>query len=587
MKRSFATWLLGGLVALTGTAWAQDLPPAGEEGQDPNRMATMQGTADVDVDVDVDTVRREDVRTWTMDIDGREYEVHPFTPNYEGTTGLWHMPSAYTLPKGGFSIQLFRDNLDRSPKDLDASTHGLSIGFGISDRLELHGNLGIQQRNDTDAVFQPGFPNLFPFAGITSDHGEPTWNTGFGDVKVGLKYKLLDDYMGDGVGLALRGWGKIPTADEDEGLGTGKPSFGADLVLSKSLGGAADIHGLIGVAKHVDPDFPKIGDEFRWALGLNVPACSWVQLQADLMNHIWTGDDDAASQGVAFERQNPLDLVVGPVIWIKPGFFIRGALSWNLNFDDGGLDQSSKSWTGRHLSIGYHPGAACRAVYVPPPPPPPPPANRMPTVVCEIEKAEIAPGESVRVRATASDPDGDPLTYTWTTSAGRIVGTGAEVTLDTTGVAAPATITVTVRVSDGRGGTAESSCSVRLGAPVAEVTTCIAGGFPRNLARLNNVDKACLDDVAARLQQDPRSRVVVVGHADSTERMPEVIARKRAEAVRDYLVGRGIDASRITTRSAAATRPVDTGTTAAARAANRRVEVIFVPEGATAPEMDD
>jgi outer membrane protein OmpA-like peptidoglycan-associated protein len=99
------------------------------------------------------------------------------------------------------------------------------------------------------------------------------------------------------------------------------------------------------------------------------------------------------------------------------------------------------------------------------------------------------------------------------------------------------------------------------------------------------VDKACLDDVATRLRQDPRSRVIVVGHADSGERFPEVIARQRAEAVKDYLVReRGIEESRITTRSAAATRPLDSGTDAAARARNRRVEVIFVPEGATAPE---
>jgi len=118
--------------------------------------------------------------------------------------------------------------------------------------------------------------------------------------------------------------------------------------------------------------------------------------------------------------------------------------------------------------------------------------------------------------------------------------------------------------------------------------TCTSGGFPRNLARLNNVDKACLDDVASRLRTDPRARVIVVGHADSQERYPDVIARRRAEAVKDYLVKeRGIEESRITTRSAGATKPLDTGTDAAARARNRRVDVIFVPEGATVPEDDD
>jgi outer membrane protein OmpA-like peptidoglycan-associated protein len=82
--------------------------------------------------------------------------------------------------------------------------------------------------------------------------------------------------------------------------------------------------------------------------------------------------------------------------------------------------------------------------------------------------------------------------------------------------------------------------------------------------------------------------VIVVGHADSRERYPEVIGRKRAEAVKEYLVKqRGVEEARVSVRSAAASKPADAGTSAQARAKNRRVEVIFVPEGATVPELDD
>ena len=97
-----------------------------------------------------------------MEIDGREWEVHPATPTYEGTTGLFHMPSAYTLPKGRFSFSLFRDNLDRDPKDEDISIHGVSLGYGLSNRLELYGNFGLQNRIDADALFQPGYVNDYP-----------------------------------------------------------------------------------------------------------------------------------------------------------------------------------------------------------------------------------------------------------------------------------------------------------------------------------------------------------------------------------------------------------------------------------------
>ncbi|PYQ21198.1 MAG: hypothetical protein DMF81_16150 [Acidobacteria bacterium] len=413
------------------------------------------------------------------------------------------------------------------------------------------------------------------------------WETGVGDLKLGLKYGFLNDYMGDPLGLAVRGFVKIPTADENKGLGTGKSSFGVDLILSKDIDEKLDIHGSLGYQWNGDPDSPRrvnLANALKWAVGLNVPACTNVQLQAELMGTSYKGDSD-------FKQTNPLDLVVGPVFWIR-GFFIRPAISWNLNFDDRGLNSSSKSWTGRHISIGWHPGFGCReiAMAIAPPPPPPPPENHNPTVNCEIERSVISPGESVRVRANASDVDGDTLTYEWSTTAGRIVGTGSSVTFESTGMAPGSSATITVRVSDGRGGSAESTCSVRVRAPEvrAEAITCTSGGFPRNLARLNNVDKACLDDVASRLKQDPRSRVIIVGHADSGERYPEVIGRRRAEAGKDYLVKeKGIEESRITTRSAGATKPLDTGTDAMARAKNRRVEVIFVPEGATVPEDDD
>jgi len=570
MKRTGITWLLGALFALTATAWAQEpssSPPPPSDGTI-TTTTTMSGHG---------TVTREEVRTWTIDVNEKEWEVHPATPTYEGTTGLFRLPSAYVLPKGKFSFQLFRDNYDRDPKDVDFSIHGLSIGIGLTNRVELFGNFGFQNRIDTDALFQAGATNDLPFVHLP-------WVTGTGDVKLGIKFNLLDDYMrNDPVGLAIRGYVKLPTADEADGLGTGKMSFGADLSLSKGLGdGAADIHFLAGYRKNGDPDEVNLGDEVRLGAGLNIPACRQFQIQAEIIKTIYKGEDEAAMG----QQTNPLDLVVGPVFWLRPGIFIRPALSWNLNFDDRGLNSGSASWTGRHISIGYHPGIPCREVVVPPPPPPPP-SNANPTVTCEIERSDILPGERVGVRAVGSDPDGDTLTYDWSTTGGSIIGTGPSVTFDSTGMTAPAAATITVRVSDGRGGSAESTCPIGTGAPAArpEAIVCVSGGFPRNLARLNNVDKACLDDVATRLRQDPRSRVIIVGHADSGERNPEVIARQRAEAAKAYLVkDRGVEEARITTRSAAATKPVDTGTDAAARARNRRVEVIFVPEGATAPE---
>ena len=87
------------------------------------------------------------------------------------------------------------------------------------------------------------------------------------------------------------------------------------------------------------------------------------------------------------------------------------------------------------------------------------------------------------------------------------------------------------------------------------------------------------------LNADPRARVVVIGHADGRERAPAQIATQRATAVKDYLVTeRGIEASRVTTRGVAATRPKGPGSAGDTMASNRRVEMWFVPQGAKEPD---
>lgn len=530
---------------------------------------------------DAGTVKKEDVKTWIITLDGKEREVRPATPTVFGDTGLFHLGSAYTLPKGKASFSYFYDNLDRDPKDVDIGTHGVTIGWGASNRLELFGSIGVQTRVNTDARTQGGFVNDYPLAG--SSASSPGWQTGFGDIWVGAKYKFLDDYQGDGVGLALRGALKLPTADEAKGLGTGKISGNAALVLSKTLNRGADVHASIGYQFNGDPDSVNIGNAFNWGLGFNAPALRMIQLQAELTGSSYSGAD--------FDQTSPLDLVVGPAFFIKPGLFIRPAFSWNLNFDDRGLNSSSKSWSGGRVSVGYHPGTPARVIEAPPPQAAPPPANRPPTVSVTCEKPVVLPGETIGCRATASDPDGDPLTYAWSSSSCRVTGNGADAKLDCAGVPVGTNVTVTVRVSDGRGGSAEASTSVRVEGPARKPeaqTLCDSAGFPRNLSRLTNIDKACLDDVASRLRQDPRARVVVIGHADKSERNPEVIGRKRAEEVKDYLVKqRGVDESRISVRTAGAAQPADTGTSLASRAKNRRVQVVFVPEGASVPEDDD
>ncbi len=61
-------------------------------------------------------------------------------------------------------------------------------------------------------------------------------------------------------------------------------------------------------------------------------------------------------------------------------------------------------------------------------------------------------GDSVTIECLASDPDGDELSYHWSANASTISGAGSIVTWTAPGALAPVGGTVSVTVSDGRGG---------------------------------------------------------------------------------------------------------------------------------------
>jgi outer membrane protein OmpA-like peptidoglycan-associated protein len=84
--------------------------------------------------------------------------------------------------------------------------------------------------------------------------------------------------------------------------------------------------------------------------------------------------------------------------------------------------------------------------------------------------------------------------------------------------------------------------------PAAPTTDTI--GFDSGSARITNIAKARLDDVALRLRENPRATVVITGNPDdrTAASRQESLARQRAENARAYLIDRhAIDSSRITT----------------------------------------
>jgi outer membrane protein OmpA-like peptidoglycan-associated protein len=103
--------------------------------------------------------------------------------------------------------------------------------------------------------------------------------------------------------------------------------------------------------------------------------------------------------------------------------------------------------------------------------------------------------------------------------------------------------------------------------------------FEPGSARLTNIAKAILDEVALRMKQEPAATALVIGYTDDRENTGpnRDLDRRRAEAVRDYLVSRhGIDPSRITVEGRGTSDPVGDNATAEGRLRNRRVVIRLI-----------
>jgi len=601
-------------------------------------------------------------------------------PSTVGGLGLFTQETGETMTKGSFSFAGYGDKFSRMPGHTTVLNLGFNLAIGFHDRFNFlvqwdpHRHLKAQRPNQLSWNAPAAFPlfgstiyrSLLPLAGTAPGYVEdyPFVNRnsgGVGDFRLGLRFGMLQERLGDAVSLSLGYDFFIPTQtqladllDNQGQLGTFAhgPRASVSRTWTDWLMSTLDFSHRFTRDHHFGGPSPafRMADQTRIGMGvLLFPKSRW-QIINEYNALIFNRE---ATPNTTFGARDPIDGIWGVRMYFtqlnnlaldagyrymlnlkghgdRSGFVIKlGMTHWGappppppnnnpsaactadktgmisgsgdsvrvmMRASDPDGDSLSYSWSasggnvsGSGAEATWTPGSAGPGMYtvtgtvsdgrggtascsvdirLEPKP------NQPPTLTCSAERSTVQTGERVRVTGRGSDPDGDNLTYSWRANAGQVVGSGSSVQWDSAGLQ-PGSYNVTGRVEDGRGGAADCTVNIGIEEPppppqASKLNECF---FRANTARNDNVCKRILDDVALRLQNEPRAKVVLVGYADARERRPERLAMDRATQAKQYLVGKGIADARVDVRSG-------TGQ-AGAGEQNRRIDVIWVPEGAT------
>ena len=528
----------------------------------------------------------------------------PALPTNFGDTGLWFVPTAETLPKGSFSGSVYRANFDRRQGFTDISLIGVTGAVGVGERVELFASWNLAR---IDRNMRPNFvPEDRAFGGLVYDYpyvaGQWSKTIG-GPTVVGAKWSLISQARGDAFSLAPRFAIQFPSGNS--WASTNDITGIVDLVASRELGGNVEVTSMAGGRLRGDPKEFSVSDGMAWGLGASFPTRSPIRALVEWHGEFVFDQDtitwDPAGPFVAEDGsvapttspiRDPTMFKIGGVWQAAGGFFIHSGVNYSFATGKrtiGGTTFSQHPW-GWDIRIGWHPGTK---TYVAPPPPEPvvrevirevpapvvaaPAPNRNPTfsVNAQCDPSIVEPGQNSACTATATDPDGDPVTYRWTAPQGTFSAPNGQ-NSNWAAPNQPGNVPLTVTVQDARGGTATSTFTVQVARREAIMFEDVHFDFDR--FNLKPEALTILNDAVTKLQANPGLNVTIDGHCDSigTVEYNLALGERRANSVRDYLQSRGIAMTRLRTVSYGEERPLADNSTAEGRAMNRRAHLAVI-----------
>ena len=520
-------------------------------------------------------------------------ETRPATTTTTGDTGLWFVPTGEVLPARTWSISGQRVNVDYEQGFTDVSDFPVTFGVGLGDRAEVFGAWSVVRRIDRD-VRPLFFPTVGGLSGAVVVNEYPfttrEWSGNqLGDLRVGAKFNLTSQYRASPGAIAIRMLVKIPTADKDEGAGTGKADFLLDAIVSSDINHRVEVSAFGGFIARGDPDEFDLVNGVRWGAGLATPSRRSLRLTAELHGETYLAEavvpttTNVSHPLVPADspQESPVTATLGLTWQGRNGVFAGAALNWNVRLDGrsdfGNFADESGDALGFQFRIGYHPGAR---VYAPPPPPPQPPApapapNRPPTVRARCEPCTLEIGRVATVSADASDPDGDSLTFSWNAASGSLASR-TDRRSPWTAPMQEGPVPVAVTVSDGKGGTATDAVTMQVIRPVVKELIFEDVHFDFDRYSLRPEAARALDEAVKTLQANPELRLEIEGHTCNigTAEYNLALGERRASAVREYLAGRGISADRLRTVSHGEERPKHDNGREETRRLNRRAALV-------------